>query len=455
MKTNLLAAKKKIFKWFTVPRVLVFGFILIILIGTLLLMLPFSTKTEGSIDFLSALFTATSATCVTGLTVFNTFDTFTFFGQFVIMLLIQVGGLGFMTIASSINILVSKKITLRKKVSMQEDLQQPGFNNLKKLTIYIVLFALITESIGTIILTICFCGYYSFGTALWFGIFHSVSAYCNAGFDLIELGSGSMTPFYNNPVILLTIACLIIAGGLGFLVITDILAKKRWRRLSIHTKVVLTVTLILLLAGTAGIMIPEYNNPATIGNMSFGEKLLNSFFQSATTRTAGFNSFSMRGMTTVGLLVTMILMFIGASPCSTGGGLKTTTLFVLLTSTLAVVRRKKESVVDMREIDKLTIYKACATLFLALEVMALSMTVMLAVDGSRFDFVELLFEQISAYATVGLSTGITAELSIVSKLVIIFNMFLGRIGVLSFFISFAATHSIESKIKYMDANIRL
>lgn len=446
--------RQSVTKWFTTPRILVVGFLSFILVGALLLMLPFSSKTEGSISFLTALFTATSATCVTGLTVVNVSETYTFFGQFVIMLLIQLGGIGFMTVASAIYIMVGKT-TLRTRLQMKEDLQQKGLSNLKGLTLRVIVIALISEGIGAVLLTIGFSKYYNFGDALWRGVFHSVSAYCNAGFDLITLGEGSMTAFADNPLILLTISALIIVGGLGFLVFTDIAANKKWSRLSLHTKVVLIVTSVLLTFGTVSFMFAEYNNPDTIGNMSFGNKLLNSFFQSTTTRTAGFNSFSMAKMTSLSYLLSMMLMFVGASPSSTGGGIKTTTLFVLLSATYTVICRKKDTIVDKHEINKLTVYKACTTLFLAIVVMVVSLSIMIIAEGADANIIDLLFEQISAYATVGLSTGITAGLSVASKLVLILNMFVGRVGVLSFFLTFAKTNSVESKIKYLDANIRL
>ncbi len=450
------AKKMNKYRFFTATRSIVVGFMLIIAIGTCLLMLPFST-TDGKISFVDALFTSTSATCVTGLAIAPTVTTFTIFGQLVILALLQVGGMGFMAAASLLYLSFSKRVSLSSRLTMREDVGDGTVPHVKKLAGRIILMTMFFETLGAIILSGAFSRYMDAGQAIYNGIFHSVSAFCNAGFDIVALNPGfSFVPFNSDPLILLTTACLITVGGLGFLVVCDIWDKKRWRKLKLHTKIVLLTSLFLTFVGMMGIFATEFDNPLTMGNMSVGDKLLNSLFHSVTARTAGFNAVDTSLMETSTNVLTGILMFIGASPGSTGGGLKTTTLFILAITLVNVVRRKQYAVVAKQTIGAETIKKSFAVLLIAVTFMLGSSFAILAYEGTAFSLEQILFEQISAYATVGLSLGITANLSAFSKLIIILNMFIGRVGALTFLFSFSRKNSqIKDKIIYPEISIEI
>ncbi len=436
----------------TLPQIVVIGYVGIILFGSLLLSLPFSLK-EGNLKYIDALFTSASATCVTGLAVGNTFTTFTAFGQLIILLLIQVGGLGFMTISSAFYIMIGKRLALRTKLDMQSDLNDDGgANRFKKIIKQIMIIAFSVELSGAIILTAALSKYYSFGKALSKGVFLAISAFCNAGFDLTESGL-SLMPFNDDTAVLFTISALIIIGGIGFLVISDILSRKRWSRFKLHTKVVILTTLILIFTGTLMFCIAEWNN--SMQNMTAGQKILNSFFTSVTARTAGFFSVDPARLNQPSLLFLMFLMFIGASPSSTGGGIKTTTLFVLLIASVSAIRCKNTVEIAKREINFKIILKALATLVVGAVLIFVSIFLLTITDGAHFTQQQLLFEEVSAFATVGLSLGITGGLSVAGKIIIIFTMFIGRIGMLTFFMSLTHREIADSKIKFKEALISI
>lgn len=450
--------KNKIFKHITTARLLLLSFIILILIGTLLLMLPFSTKSGKSIGFMDALFTATSATCVVGLIVTPTAATFSVFGQIVILLLIQIGGLGFMTITSFFYSMLGRKLTLRRRLSMSEEMPQTSMERLKSIAIKIVLLAIGTELLGVVFLTAGFCiSGFSFGKALWYGIFHSISSFCNAGFDIVSLTGVSLIDFNNNYLILMTLALLTSIGGLGFIVLIDISEHKRFSKWSLHTRIVIVMTLILIFGGAFIFWIAERNNPDTIGNMPLLGQWVNCYFHSISCRTAGFASFDMAKMSDLSVSASMILMFIGVAPGSTGGGIKVTTLYILIAHVVATLQQKKEYVVDKKAIGANTLAKAISTLLLAVGVLSISTVIILIAENNRSQttLTTLIFEQISAYATCGLSMGITPSLSTVSKLVIIVDMYLGRIGAFTFFMSFAKSRKQTSKIKYPEACINV
>lgn len=447
---------KKVRQHFSTPiRLVMFGFLAIILGGTVLLLMPFATRYPGSISFVNALFTATSATCVTGLSVENLVTDFTVYGQIVVMLLSQIGGIGFMTVTSTVYIFIRHKISLKKRLSMREDLSQQGLSGLKRLTLDVVKLTFIAEGIGAILLTIAFSRYYDFGTAVWMGIFHSVMAFCNAGFDIVSPEGTSFEAFASDPFILIVLALLIIVGGIGFMVVSDLVRVRRWRKLKLHTKVVLPLTAALIVIGTAGFLVAEYNNPLTLGNMNFGDKLLNAFFQSVTARTAGFASLNQNNLTGFSQTLTIVLMFIGACPGSTGGGIKTTTVFVLLANVVATLRKKSEVIIDMHSVGRETLAKAATVIVLALTVAVVSIMGLELACASRFSTGQIIFEQVSAYATVGLTRGITPHLDTVSKLILTINMYIGRIGSFGFFMAFVATDKIQPKVKYPEAGITL
>ena len=450
--------KNKIIKHLTTARLLLAGFLAIILFGTLLLLLPFSTKSGVKINFMEALFTATSATCVTGLSVTPTAGTFSVFGQIVILTLIQIGGLGFMTITSFFYSMIGRKLTLRRRLSMSEDMAQSNMSGLKNIAIKIVLIALGSELIGSIFLTIGFCiEGYSFGKALWYGIFHSVSAFCNAGFDIVSVTGMSFISLNGNYLILLTTALLIGLGGIGFIVLVDISEHKRFSKWSLHTKIVVIMSTALTIGGAIIFWFAERKNPETIGNMPLLGQWINSLFHSMTCRTAGFASVNIEKLTNMSSIMSMALMFIGVAPGSTGGGIKVTTLYILFAQVFATLSQKKEYVVDKKSIGSNTLAKAASILFLAITVLSLSSFIILFAENKRDGsaLIKIVFEQISAYSTCGLSMGITSSLTTLSKLVLIIDMYLGRIGTFTFFMSFAKSRKIETKIKYPEANINV
>ncbi|MDE6605008.1 MAG: Trk family potassium uptake protein [Clostridia bacterium] len=452
------SSKNKIISHLTTARLLLLGFLIIILVGTLLLLLPFSTKKDTSISFIDALFTATSATCVTGLSVVPTAGTFSAFGQVVILILIQIGGLGFMTITSFFYSMLSRKLSLRRRLSMSEEMAQTSMQGLRNIAIKIMLLALGSEILGVIFLTIGFCIQgVSFGTALWYGIFHSVSAFCNAGFDIVSITGVSLVDYNNNYLILITLALLIGIGGVGFIVLVDISEHKFFSKWSLHTKVVIVMTLALTFGGAFLFWLAERTNPDTIGNMPLLGQWINCYFHSVSCRTAGFASIPVDKMNNLSLSLSMGLMFIGAAPGSTGGGIKVTTLYILITYVIATLKQKKEYVVDKKAIGTNTLAKAASTVLLAMFILFISAMLIFAAENRKGtqNLLMLIFEQISAYSTCGLTMGVTSSITTLSKLVLIMDMYLGRIGAFTFFMSFARSNRETSKIKYPEANINV
>lgn len=414
---------------------LVLGFLSVILVGTLLLMLPFSTVQDGSLSFLNALFTATSAVCVTGLTVVNTGLAFTLFGQIVITCLIQVGGLGFMTIASLVFLMIGKRISLRERLLIQESFNADSLQGLVKLVRNAVVVTFLLEGAAAIIFAFRFIPEYGYGQGLFQSVFMAVSAFCNAGFDPFGFAN-SIEPFIADPVINFTIMVLVVLGGMGFSVILDVLHHRRFRKLMLHSRVVLIMTGILLVTGTLLIAVLEWNNPLTIGSpdLNVGEKLMASMFQSVTLRTAGFDTIGQNDLTPAGQLLSIILMFIGASPASTGGGIKTTTFFMVALYAVTTVRRKQDYNILGRRLNEQTVKRALAIFTLALGLILVDTVIISAVESMTHgteSLEQVLFEVVSAFGTVGLSTGITPTLNGVSKLFIICTMFLGRVGPLT------------------------
>lgn len=455
MKNGVLKIDKKpiVMRFLNQTRIIVLSFLIVILVGSGLLMLPCS-HTE-SITYLDALFTATSATCVTGLTTIELSAALTPFGQVVVLLLVQIGGMGFMTLASATFVLIGHRFTLRERLNMREYLSGTDMSGLRSLAVSVVKMTAIIEGAGVILLTAAFAFEYSFGTALWYGIFHSVSAFCNAGLDIIS-GGDSVSLFSGNAFVLVVLALLIVAGGLGFIVVGDVVKTHKWKKLRIDSKIVLSVSGVLLLVGTLVYMIFEYNNPMTLGNMSFGNKLANAFFFSASTRTAGFASFGVGELSPVSRTVTIALMFIGASPASTGGGIKTTTLFVLIVWISAVVRQKKLTVIGMKKVGGEVRSRAATVLVLAITSLLVAQILLMGFDGARFSYEQLLFEAVSAYATVGLSLGITAALSVGGKLTLVMLMFMGRVGAYTLFASTTRKNDdADAGIKYQEFNVMM
>ncbi|MEG2274276.1 MAG: potassium transporter TrkG [Clostridia bacterium] len=441
-------------RFFDAARLIVLGFTLIIFTGAGLLCLPFASKGDP-IYFIDALFMATSATCVTGLAVVTPFTTFTVFGQIVLLFLIQLGGIGVMALTSFFYLAFSRRVTLASRLTMNEDITDGNIKHIRRVVYRILAMTFGAELIGAIILSGAFSQYMEAGRAVWCGIFTSISAFCNAGIDIFNMPESSLVSFNSDPLVILTVSFLIIVGGIGFLVVSDMWDAKTWRHYKLHTKIVLTVTACLILFGTCFFLGVEFNNDATLGTMSVGDKILNAYFQSVTARTAGFNSIDLASMNTSSHICLDFLMFIGASPGSTGGGIKTTTLFILITTVTSVISRRKCAIIDKQKIGLFTVHKASAVFMLASTIMVVS-TMVLAISNPQFTLSELLFEQISAYATVGLSLGITAQLSVVGKLVIMASMFLGRIGALTFFVSLSRKKVVrEDDIQYPECSINI
>lgn len=420
-------------------RLIALSFAAIILIGTLLLTLPVSARSGEFTHPFDALFTATSATCVTGLIVFDTFTHWSEFGQGVILLLIQLGGLGLVTFTTFFTLAVRKRLGFRD-LQIAGEAAGTGIQSLPALFRLIVRFTFTLEAAGAVLLCIRFVPEMGL-EGLWVSVFLAVSAYCNAGFDLLGENApfSSLTHYASDPLVLTVISLLIILGGLGFIVMSDLLHWRHTKHLLLHSRIVLISTAGLLVLGTIAFLVMEYQNPATLGPMSVPEKIGNAAFQSVTARTAGFNSIDLAGMHEQSKLIMCLLMFIGAAPVSTGGGIKVTTFVVVVMTVWSVVRGRQDTVILGRRVDKKVVYKSLTILCLALVVVATTFLVILFVepDGS-VDSADALIEAFSAFGTVGVSCGLTPSLSWVSQLVLIFTMFIGRVGPVSLAIAITA-----------------
>ncbi len=413
------------------------GFLITILMGTLLLMLPVSSRSGEAASFLEALFTATSATCVTGLVVVDTFTHWSLFGQIVIICMIQIGGLGFISIGLILAVLLGRKVSLRHRGLMQESVNTLQIGGIVKLTKKMITGTLIFEGIGAVILAIRFSFMMSPGRAIFYGIFHSISAFCNAGFDLLGCYGeyNSLCGFEGDWTINLTISALVIIGGLGFVVWDDISKNGiRIKKYRLHSKIVLAVTTFLLVVGTTLFMIFEWDN--TMAGMDASTRFLASFFSSVTPRTAGMNSVDTGALTPASKLLTMILMFIGGSPGSTSGGAKTTTIFVIVAYLWTTMRGKYGIDVFSRRLKEDVVRKAALVIGVNMILFITGAMVIFAVQP-ELGFADVIFEVISGISTVGMTTGITRSLSVASRIVIIVLMYCGRIGSLSFALSFS------------------
>jgi len=433
-------------------QVMVLGFALVILLGASLLTLPMASASGERLGFVDALFTATSAVCVTGLVVVDTGTFFSLFGQVVILTLIQVGGLGFMTMTTLFALLVGKRISLKSRLLIQESLGKSEISGVVRITKYVVYLTLFIEGLGAIALSYKFIPLYGFAKGVWFSVFHAVSAFCNAGFDILG-GFRSLTPFVEDPLVNLTIMGLIIFGGLGFGVMFDIIKTRSIKKLTLNSKLVLSVTGLLLLTGFLAIFVLEYTNPNTLGPLSMKGKVLASAFASVTPRTAGYNSILIDQMTMPALLLTIMLMFIGGSPGSTAGGIKTSTFGLVLLSIITVIKGEEDTVILRKKVARDATMRAFTILGIA-TVIVIVMTMILCITESQSDFLVILFEVVSAFGTVGLTMGLTTKLTLIGKLALTFTMFMGRIGVLTFVIAIsnrqqgfkAVLHYPEGKI---------
>lgn len=452
---KLAVRLRRLFSRISPMQMIVLTFMAIILLGGLLLSLPISSRSGQWTSYLSSVFTATSATCVTGLTLFDTYTYWTGFGQAVILILIQVGGLGFMTIASLFFLLANRRIGLRQRVLMAQSLGIDQLSGIVKLVHHVLVRTAIVEGMGALILTIRFSLLVPFDRALWWGVFHSVSAFCNAGFDVVgavDVG-GSLIPFVGDWVVNFTIIALITVGGLGFFVWEDVLSKRSFRKTTVYTKMVLIISAILALGGGAVIALLEWNNPATLGNLPAAEKCLAALFQSVTSRTAGFYSIPQGTLRDATKTVTDVLMFIGGSSGSTAGGVKTATMGVLVLAVIAAARGRSRVTVFRRTISAQQVSDAVAVTSMVFGLALSASLVLSATNG--LPMIDCLFETISAIATVGLSTGITPLLNEISQILLIILMYFGRVGVMTVSLGFLFSNAAEERYKYADTKVMI
>jgi len=443
--------KISILKKLSHSQILAGGFFIIILIGAFILNMGFSSAKGESIGFLDALFTSTSSVCVTGLIVADTGTYWSNFGKFVIMLLIQIGGLGFMTIATLGVIISGEKLSYSKKLLIQDSLSSEKTSDIIKFCKKIILVSLFIELVGAICLSIAFVPEFGFVKGICYGIFHSVTAFCNAGFDIMGNFS-SLTAYFNNPIVNISIMLLIILGGLGFSTIFDINRKRAFKKFRLNTKIILITTAILIVIPTFLFFIFEMNNPKTLGNMNLGEKILASLFQVVSPRTAGYNTIELSQMHDSTKFLTIILMFIGGAPASTAGGLKTTTFALIIISVYCLFKQKSEIEIFGRTIPFKNLNKALVSLVVGFTLVITG--TMIILSYSNFDFLTVLYEVTSAYATVGLTLGITTKLNAVCKITLIILMFMGRVGSLTVLYSFIKTDS-KKKYKYPKEEINI
>lgn len=429
------------------PLVLTLGFALMIFIGSCLLSLGIFTRSGESIGFLNALFTAASATCVTGLVVVNTLDFWNLGGQIIILILIQIGGLGIMTLATLLPLALRKKIGLTSRQIIREQLNVESFSGLVKLLKYVMYFSLAVEGVGALILATVFVPDFGLRLGLWKAVFHSVSAFCNAGFDIL---GDSIFSYKSNVIVNLTLMALVVIGGLGFAVNAEIFSRKKRKNYSTHTKLVLLSSAILIVLGAVMFYIIEDGNINTLAKENFLTKVLASSFQSVIARTAGFNSVDLGGMRDAAAVLMIMLMFVGGSPGSTAGGLKTTTFGVLFASTISVIRGEDSVRIFHKKVPNETVSKSLALVMISM-LIVVGFSFVLAIT-EKFAFIDILFEVVSAYATVGVTRGITSSLSPIGKILIIITMYMGRIGPLTMAFAFGKKEK-KSKIEYPDANI--
>jgi len=406
-------------------QTLIVGFAAIILAGGLVLSMPAASAEGQPTPFLTALFTATSATCVTGLVVVDTAEHWSAFGELVILILIQLGGLGYMTISLLMAMAIGRRIGLRERVIQQEALNLYTLGGVVRFTRTVLLLTIAIEAIGAVLLMLRWWPQMGFGRAVYFGVFHSVSAFNNSGFDLMG-GFRSLTGYVGDIPVNLTIALLIILGGLGFTVLVDLGRPKRF---TLHAKVVLATSAVLITVGALVVFLLEYRNPETLGRLPLWQKVLAAFFQSVTPRTGGFNSLDVGSLLDPTLMLIVALMFIGASPGGTGGGIKTTTFVAPMAVILSMIRGRPDPELFRRRLPPGVIYKA-VTIALVAVAFVVTMATLLSFT-ERFEFIHALFEVTSAFGTVGLSTGITPHLSMAGQIMIMFTIFTGRVGLLT------------------------
>jgi trk system potassium uptake protein TrkH len=417
-------------------RVLLAFFLVTIALGAILLALPVASRSGTSCGPMTALFTATSAACVTGLSLVDTYTQWSGFGQGVLLCLIQIGGLGYMTFVSIFYFLLRRKIGLRERLILQQAMALNELDGVIQLVQLVLAGTFAIEGSGAVVLTLRFCRQMPVGQAVWMGVFHAISAYCNAGFDLMGrfLPGSSLSLYVTDGLVNVTLMALILLGGLGFFVWNDLLMHQfRWKRLSVHTRLVLIISLILVLGGAGCILALEWANPATLGGLTGSRKVLAALFQAVTCRTAGFYAVDQGGLTGSGKLVSILLMLVGGSSGSTAGGIKTVTVGLLFLTAVRVLRNRKDIVVFRRKIPQEQVNSAVSISILVVTLALAGGVIVSATNGVSLG--DALYESVSAICTVGLSTGITAGLNLGSKILLMLYMFFGRVGIMT--ISFA------------------
>lgn len=449
---DILRRLHRLSERFSPMQIIAVVFLLIILGGTVLLMLPCASKSREGADLLTALFTATSCTCVTGLSLVDTFTQWSGFGQAVILALIQIGGLGFMTIMMLFFFALGRKIGLKERMVIAQSFGLDKLSGIVKMVKKVLCRTFVLEAVGAVVLTVRFAFQMPIGRALWCGVFHAVSAFCNAGFDIlgaVEQG-GSLVPYAADPVVNFTLMALIVIGGLGFFVWEDILTNKHFSKCSVYTKLVLVIDAALIFGGAMLFALLDWNGPA-YETMTAVEKLLASLFQSVTTRTAGFYTVPQGTLSDASIAVTDVLMFIGGGSGSTAGGAKMVTIGVLLLSVFATARGRSRVTVFHRTIGPDRIKDAMCVVMMMFTGAFLSAVMLSALNGLSMQ--ACLYETISALATVGLTTGITAQLNTVSQLLLIVLMFFGRVGIMTVSLGFLLSNGVTERYRYADTKI--
>lgn len=445
--------RKKVFRKGISPiRILPIGYLTVTLAGTLLLMLPAASH-GAPLGFFDALFTATSASCVTGLVVVDTGTHFTFFGQAVVLLLIQLGGLGFMTAATLLFRATKRRISLRNRMTLAEAYGEDRLQGVLQLCMRAFTYTMVIEGAGALLLSVRFVPMFG-PKGIWYAVFHSISAFCNAGFDLMG-NYASLTGFVHDIPFNLVMMALIVLGGIGFAVISEILAYRSFKKLSMHAKVAVTGTGTLLLAGMALFLFFEWNNPRTLGSLPLDEKLTAALFQSVTCRTAGFNTVAQDALTDSSKLLSSILMLVGGCPAGTAGGVKITTVAVLILTGVACIRNLRDTEVFGRRLDVLTVRKALCLVLTALVMVLATVTAICHTEqlrGSGFSFIDILFESASALGTAGLSVGVTGGASLLSRAFLCLLMYLGRAGIMTVALAVGGSGE-ESPTRYPEGNI--
>ncbi len=437
----------KIIKRFSPIQIILLAFLSVIFVGSILLALPISSATNTPVPFIDALFTATTSTCVTGLVTLTTVSTWSTFGQVIILLLIQIGGMGVITVVAGVMLLLNKKVGIEDRILIGESFNLNSLDGIIKFVKKVIKFSLTVEFIGALLYMTVFIP--EFGIkGIWISVFTSVSAFCNAGIDIIA--ENSLCNFVLNPVVNITTILLIVIGGIGFIVLLDLQrvfgATKRssFKFLSLHTKIVLVSTVFLIVSGTLLFLLLEYNNPETIKGFTLSEKIMASLFQSVTTRTAGFATIPQENLTAPSALVSILLMFIGGSPAGTAGGIKTVTLFVLIVTAISVIKNKRTVDVFNRQLSIETIKKALAVFAVSAFIIVSSTVLLLFFENGNF--LDVLYETVSATATVGLTRNFTGTLGFIGKIIIIVTMYLGRVGPISLALAFNINKSKENLI---------